>query len=515
MAKKIIVKKEESRKIKEEIKDKDIEVIETYPIKEPYSSIRITYNNKTHEYLYEVIEAGLTEKESEVLQFIESILARTLEYEKEGNIEERKKRMEEQIEELIKSREIKIPLESIRKVSYYITRNYVGYGKIDPVMNDTMIEDVSCDGVKVPMFVYHRVYQSIKSNLSFDSDEEVDSFVIALAQKCGKQISVAEPLLDGTLSDGSRLQTSLAREVTTRGSSFTIRRFRENPLTPPDLVRFNTMSAEMCAYCWLAVEFGESMIACGGTACGKTSTMNAILLFIPPQMKIISIEDTREINIPHENWIAGLTRSGFGGKGGEGSGEVDMFELMRAALRQRPQYLVVGEVRGQEAFILFQAMATGHTTYSTMHADSVRSIVHRLENPPINLPRVLLSALNLVILQSQVMLGDRMTRKINKIVEILGVDPDTNDLITNTVYEWEPAGDNFKFLGHSVLFEKIMDRKNMTTDELKEEFKKRAEIIQWMVKKNVRHYKDVASIIAAYHKDPEGMIKKVRSELYA
>jgi flagellar protein FlaI len=271
----------------------------------------------------------------------------------------------------------------------------------------------------------------------------------------------------------------------------------------------------MMAYLWLAVEFGESIITLGGTACGKTSTMNAIMLFIPPQAKIVSIEDTREINIPHENWIAGLTRSGFAGKTGAGSGEIDMFELVKAALRQRPQYVVVGEVRGKEAFSLFQAMATGHTAYSTMHADSVRSIIHRLENPPINLPRVLLSALNIVVLQSQVMLGDRMVRRINKIVEIVGLDPDTNDLITNTVYEWNPSGDKFKYLGHSVMFEKIMSKKNMTMDEINEEFKRRTEIVNWMMKKKVRSYKEVAKIVSQYYTDPGDIIKRIKAETHA
>ncbi|MEW6070854.1 MAG: type II/IV secretion system ATPase subunit, partial [Candidatus Thermoplasmatota archaeon] len=409
MAKKLVVKErlEKPSAMLEELA-LDIDVIETYPIREPFSSIRITYNRKTHEYLYEVIEQPLNEKEQEIMQFIKGILSRTLEYELEPTLEARRKRMEEQIKELIRVRDIKIPKASLDKISYYVTRDFVGYGKVDPIMNDTMIEDISCDGVNVPVFLYHRVYESIKTNLKFETDEELDSFVISLSQKCGRQISVAEPLLDATLPDGSRLQAALAREVTTRGGSFTVRRFRENPLTPPDLVRFNTNSAEMMAYLWLGVENGESMLMCGGSACGKTSTMNAIMLFIPSHMKIVSIEDTREVNIPHENWIAGLTRSGFGGKLGEGIGEIDMYELMRAALRQRPQYLIVGEIRGSEAFTLFQAMATGHTTYSTMHADSVRSIIHRLENPPINLPRILLSALNIVVLQSQVMLGDRM-----------------------------------------------------------------------------------------------------------
>ena len=512
---KMAVKKDVEEEIPE-ILDKDVEEIETYPIAEPYAKIRITYDHKTHAYLYEVIEKKISEEEKKILDFIKKILSKTIDYETFGeNIAERKKQLSDSADEIIRSRGIKIDEKSKGIIKYYLCRDFVGFGKIDVPMNDEAVEDISCDGSNVPMYVVHRAYESIKTNLVFETDDEVDSFVIALAQRSGKQISVADPMVDGTLPDGSRLQATLAKEVTTRGSSFTIRRFRENPLTPPDLVRYNTLSAEMMAYLWLAVEFGESIITSGGTACGKTSTMNAMMLFIPPQAKIVSIEDTREINIPHENWIAGLTRSGFGGKTGSGSGEIDMFELVKAALRQRPQYVIVGEVRGQEAFSLFQAMATGHTAYSTMHADSVRSIIHRLENPPINLPRVLLSALNIVVLQSQVMLGDRMVRRINKIVELVGLDPDTNDLITNTVYEWHPSGDKFEYLGHSVMFEKVMSKKNMTMNEMNEEFKRRTEVVNWMLKKNVRNYQEVAKIVSHYYTDPEGTMKEISAEAHA
>jgi flagellar protein FlaI len=356
----------------------------------------------------------------------------------------------------------------------------------------------------------------MRTNIVFEDDRELDAFVIQLAQRCGKHISVADPMLDATIPDGSRLQATLAREITTRGSSFTIRRFRENPFTPPDLLRLKTLSAEMIAYLWLAVEHGESMILCGGTACGKTSTMNAILLFVPSAMKIITIEDTREINLPHENWIAGLTRSGFGEKDKSGKvvGEVDMYELLRAALRQRPQYMIVGEVRGVETYTMFQAMATGHTVYSTMHADSVKSMVYRLENPPINLPRILLSALRIVVLQAQVRIGKGAARRIRSIVEIVGIEPDTNELITNTVYAWNSADDSFTYNGHSFMFERIMALKNITTGQMKEEFKRRVEIVEWMGKRNISHYTDVFKIVAGYYKDPEEVSKRVRGELY-
>ena len=495
----------------------NLEEIEVQPIKDPYSFVRILYNREMNEYIYEVIEPQMTVEEERVLEFVTTALIKTMDYHfDEATVKEKEEFIRNSVRELLRKVGLGLTEVTLHRVTYFIVRDFVGYGPIDVLMCDDMIEDISCDGPQIPLFIYHKKYESMRSNIVFRSDHELDTFVIGLAQRCGKHISVAEPMLDATIPDGSRLQATLAREVTTRGSSFTIRRFRANPFTPPDLLRVKTMSAEMLAYLWLAVEQGESIVICGGTACGKTSTLNAILLFIPSAMKIITIEDTREINLPHENWIAGLTRGGFGARGADGklAGEIDMYELLRAALRQRPQYLIVGEVRGVETYTMFQAMATGHTVYSTMHADSVKSMVYRLENPPINLPRILLSSLNIVIIQAQVKVGKGIARRIRNIVEIVGIEPETNELITNTVYVWNSADDNFTYNGHSFLFERIMTMKNMTAAQMKEEFKRRVEIIEWMGKANVRNYIDVANIVASYYKDPDGTIRKVRSELY-
>lgn len=496
------------------VREKDIEEIEVVPIKEPYSYVRIIYDKINHEYIYNVVEPKLTDKEKKDLEFIEDSLIKTLDYELEEIDEETVENfLRQSIDEIISDYSLEIDKDSKEKIFYYVCRDFIGFGKIDVFMKDLQLEDISCDGPCVPIFLFHRKYESIRTNVLFESDEELDSFVIKLVQKSGKHISVANPIVDATLSDGSRLQATLAQEVTPRGSSFTIRKFREDPLTPPDLVASNTMSAEMAAYLWLAVQYGESMMCSGGTASGKTSTLNAICLFIPPSMKIVSIEDTRELNLPHENWIAGLTRGGFGNNNGNTLGEIDMYELMRTALRQRPQYLIVGEVRGKETYTLFQAMATGHTTYSTMHADSAQSIVHRLESPPINLPRILLSALDIVILQGQVRLKDNMVRRIKEIIEFVGIEPHTNEITTNSVFIWTPNGDRFKFMGHSALFDKIAIRKNITRKEVMEEWERRVEIINWMQKTKTRSYIDVAKITSSYYKEPEKTLEKIRRDL--
>ena len=420
------------------------------------------------------------------------------------------KTLTEDFEGIIEDYGLEMSEESKGKLHYYIIRDFVGYGKIDVIMDDPAVEDVSCDGPEIPVFIYHRELGSVKTNVIYDTDEELESIVVSFAQRCGRIITIAEPVLDATLPDGSRLNATLGREVTTRGSSYTIRKFSEDPLTMVDLLRFNTLDEDMGAHLWLSCQYGESIISAGGTASGKTSTMNSIALFIPPACKVISIEDTREINLPHENWIAGVTR---GGAEAESEGDIDMYDLLRAALRQRPEYVLVGEVRGKETMAVFQAMATGQITYSTIHADSVPSIVHRLENPPINIPRILILGLNLIILQAQVRVKGKRTRRIKELVEVIGIEPTTNEVITNTVYKWMPAKDEFKYGGHSKLYEKIMERENLTAEEVLEEVNRRSRIIIWMMKKGVRKHVEVASVINEYYRDPKPLVDRVLKEL--
>ncbi|HDP97406.1 MAG TPA: secretion system protein E [Euryarchaeota archaeon] len=498
------------------IVDPKVDEVEVISIKEGYSFVRIKYDNVSNEYIYEVIEPPLSKDEVDVLDLVKGLLIANIEKIDWETVSEKEKYLRNSVGKIMKDLGIDLNPLSKERVMYYILRDFIGYGKISVLMIDPNVEDLSCDGVKIPFYVYHRKYGSIRSNLMFDREEDLDGFVVWLAQKCGKHISVAQPLLDATIPDGSRLQATLGKHVTKKGSSFTIRRFKENPFTPLDLLRFKTMSTDMMAYLWAAIEYGQSMLVCGGTASGKTTTLNAVLLFIPPQMKIISIEDTRELNLPHENWIPSLTREGFGGKSqitGKSAGEIDMFELLTTAMRQRPQYLMVGEVRGKEAYVVFQAMATGKTAYSTFHAEDVQAMVHRMENDPINLPRALVTALNIVMLQAQVKVGTKMTRRVKSITEVVGIDPETNELITNSVFNWNPADDTFNYSGHSYVYEKIRMGRNWTPREMEREIRRRAEILEYMKKAGVNNYKEVASIISTYYKFPEKLMKQIREKM--
>ena len=489
-----------------------IEEIEAYPVNEPYAYIRIIYDHATHEYTYQVLEPLLTEPEKDLLKELKERLFDTLDINtKDLSKGDARLRLRVSTDNIMHDYGIKLTPVQREKIMYNMYKDFLGDGQIDAIMHDKYIEDISCDGVNVLIFAYHASYESMKTTLSYHNAEELDSFVTKLAQRAGKYISIAEPILDGTMSDGSRIQMTLGQEVTAHGSTFTIRKFKDEPITPTDLIEWKTFVPLSIAYIWLAVENGKSMLFAGGTASGKTTSLNAIALFIPPMAKIVTLEDTREVKLPHPNWIPSVTRDSFDAAG---RGEINMYELLRAAMRQRPEYIIVGEVRGKEAQTLFQAMSTGHTTYSTIHADSVSSVVHRIENPPLDVPRNMLSALDIVCVQVQARVGGKRIRRSKQIVEILDIDPRTNELITNEVFKWRSATDEISYSGKSYILEEIMESKGWTDNRMREELKRRQEVLEWMRIKKIRHYKDVSKILISYHRDPEAVIEKVRKDLY-
>ncbi len=499
-----------------EITDEDLKQIDLQSIESPYSYVRILFSTSRNEYYYEVIEPPLNITEEKLYKKLKDDMVDLVEFQNLPTRKEREEYLIKLLNDAIEKENVSISDETYAKFIYYIKRDFEGYGPIQVPMLDPEVEDISCDGVNIPLYIYHRKYESVRSNLKFESEDELDKFVIWIVQKSGKHISIATPMVDATMPDGSRLQATLGKYVTKRGSSFTVRRFKPNPFTPIDLIKFKTMSREMAAYLWLAVENGISMIIAGGTASGKTTTLNATLLFIPPNAKIVSIEDTRELNLPHENWIPSLVREGYGEYNpvtGKRAGEIDMFDLLTAALRQRPHYIIVGEVRGREAYTVFQAMATGKTCYTTFHADDVKSLVHRLENEPINLPRALLTSLDLVLLQGQVKVGTKMTRRVKSLTEIVAIDPESGELVTNNAYTWNPSDDTFNFSGHSYVYEKISTIKNWSPRRMEIEVKRREMVLEYMEKIGVTNYREVSRIIAEYFKDSDRFIEKIQDVL--
>lgn len=486
-----------------------IDGVEVYPVNAPYAYIRITFNRHTHEYSYSVIEPEVSEDEEKILLELRERLYDVLDTSATVMTrDESKIHLRQKTDGIIQDYGIHLDTVAREKLLYRTERDFLGEGLIDAIMHDPYIEDISCDGVNSTIFVYHKHFESMRTNLKYTDEEELDSFVVKLAQRAGKFISIADPMLDATMKDGSRIQMTLGTEVTAHGSTFTIRKFSEEPITPTDLIEWSTFSPLSMAFLWLAVESGKSAIFAGGTASGKTTTLNALALFIPPLAKIVSLEDTRELQLPHPNWIPSVTRHSFDSAG---RGEIDMYELLRAALRQRPEYILVGEVRGHEALTLFQAMSTGHVTYATMHADSVASAVHRLENSPIDVPRNMLSALDFISIQVQSRVGGQRIRRNKQIIEVIDLDPRTNELITNEVFTWHQSSDEIRFSGKSYILEEIMEQRAWTDERMAEELKRRQEVLEWMRQNNIRHFEDVSRVLVSYFRNPDQLIETIRS----
>ena len=473
-----------------------------YWVNEPYSFVSILHNDEKNEFLYFVAEPELSLFERMVLETVYENILDTLTIYETSNLS-KGEIIENKTLELLDSYSIEIDMKTIHKILYFIKRDYIGYERLDTLIKDTNIEDISCDGSDVPLFVYHRKYHNIKTNQSFEA-ERLDSFVVKLAQRCGKQISLGEPLINSTLPDGSRLNATLGKEVTFRGSSFTIRKFREHAFTPVDLIRNHTYSVDILAYLWMAVENAKSMIFAGATAAGKTSSLNSVSLFIPPVAKIVSIEDTHELMLHHTNWIGSVTRESFAKN--SSVTDIDMYELLRQALRQRPEYIIVGEIRGKEATTLFQAINTGHTTYSTMHADSVDTVISRLEGEPINIPRVMIQSLDILCIQKMMVMGNKRVRRLDTMVEFIGIDPKTHDLRFNELYSWDPRDDSFRVGGKSFVLEDIMASRNWDEEKLNKELENRKKILEYMVAKDMDEY-EVVAIIQSYYADAEKTMK--------
>ncbi len=490
-----------------------IEEIDFYSLFEPFAYVEIIQEKETLDKRYVLIEMGLSEEETHYFKFIKETLDEfsfnTNDLETKGDSEY----LAERIDSIITEYMLDIDTLSKEKIIYYLEKDAIGLGKLDVLMKDPNIEDISCDGSGVSFFLYHRRYGSLKSNIMFTDDDALSDFVVKLAQKCGKHISISEPMLDATMPDGSRIQMTLSTEVTTKGSTFTIRKFSQDPFSPLDIIEFHTMSSEMVAFMWLGVENGINALIAGGTASGKTSTLNAMSLFIPRESKIVSIEETREINLPHPNWIPGVVRSGFGDVvGNKVIGEIDLYDLMKAALRQRPEYILVGEIRGKEAYVLFQAMATGHTVYSTVHADSAQSLIHRLEGKPIEIPRIMLQSLDIVCIQVISRVKNKRARRCKQIIEIIDIDPTTKEILTNEVFHWDPIEDKFVFSGKSYILERIKADKGISREDMIKEIKDRTTLLDWMNSNNIREFKKVATLVARYVDNPIDIMKKIRNE---
>jgi len=486
---------------------------EFYAVNPPYGYVGIDVDRKTGNLQYLVIEPIMTTEESRLLDRLKTIMIEEADLplstlRNEYLIEDY---LTNEIKKAIKTFRLKIPEESVEKFIYYVKRDFLGYGILDIPLRDPNIEDISCNGTGVPIFVWHRYYESILTNIRYDSKEELDSFITRLAYKAGDQISVARPILEGTLPEGFRIILTL-QEVSKRGDTFTIRKIRANPFTIIDLIEFGTISPQMAAYFWILVENLRSIIVAGAIGSGKTALLNSIAMFIRPEMKVITIEETRELHL-HDNWIPMVTRSSFQ----SGVQDITLFDLLKSSLRQRPDYIIVGEVRGEEAYTLFQSISVGHGGLCTIHAGNIESVEKRLLTKPMNIPPMMLSMMDVIVLIGRSKLGDNIVRRVMDVSEIVGVDDEKGRAIFEKMYVWDPRSDSFilsaESASESYVFKRVSETKYIPMEALLDELTRREYILKWMVHRNIRSYKDVADVIRRYYLDPNDVHNKARLEI--
>ena len=475
--------------------------IDKYPLKAPFSYASILYNQEKANHLYFVDELKLTKEEERVFENLRDLIETSLESpDSNDNIN-----FESHLNTVIKEHEKMFfanSTASLEKVKYYLKRDISGFGLIDPLMHDVNIEDISCSGTDKPIYVWHRKYDSLPTNIQFLPEEKLNSFISRIVFRAGKHISSAFPITDLALQGNHRLSVLYQKEVTPKGTSFTIRKFREDPYTIIDLIGFGTVDLQIAAYLWMLVEAKMSFIIIGPTGSGKTTILNTIVGLVNPNYKIFSVEDVAEININHENWFTLVSRSGFGLAG---EGEIGLHDLIKAGLRHRPDYVVVGEIRGSEAYVMFQAMATGHGGICTMHADSLESAIKRLQQKPMDIPAGYISLMNCAVVVKRVKEGSgHGARRVMTVSEI------SDATSSHTAFSWISREDYFKNqIEDSKLLQRVAESTGRDMNEILEEHNRRTAILKWMLEHDIHDYKKVTEVIGKYYMDPDALMHEI------
>jgi len=483
-------------------------VIDEYWVQEPFAKVYIVMAPELGVgYHYFVDEVKLSPAEKEAHEKLVSIISHELQAPETLDVDAAQYVLEEAKRLTLKYRRSiakKLTKESLEKVYYYVVRDLAGYGELNALMLDPNIEDISCNGVNKPVYVWHRRYESIPTNIRFVEEFYYDNFILKLAHISGKHISSAQPILDASLPDKHRLACTFMREVSTHGSTFCIRKFRPDPFSIIDLINLGTLDARMAAYLWLMLENKMNLMIIGGTGAGKTSTLNALTSLISPNDKLVTVEEVAELNPPHENWVQLVSRRGFK-FGTADTTSISLFDLVKLSLRYRPDYIIVGEVRGEEAYVLFQAIATGHGGICTMHADSLDHAVKRLTSPPMNVAEVYIPLMNVCLYIARVDLpngagGPRFGRRIRNVWEVVDFGK------YNQISVWLPAKDKFQTdLKESILLERIAEKRGVTKEDLLMEIDRRERLLKAMAERNIRDQREVAQIIMRYYYQCRGI----------
>ncbi len=474
-----------------------------YPVGDPIFIHAVKEKNAI---LYKPIEPNLTSEEQDIM---EKVMAIILEHAADYPPPESPDVLEANIDKIYsrivsvggankaKGNSVTVVKGLYEKLLYNIKREVIGLGPIEPLIRDSNIEDISCIGAD-GVYIVHKIFGSITTTISFGDNNRLMLFAKRISERVGRPVSDKVPIVDATLPDGSRLSVVYSMDVSARGPSFTIRKFSDVPISIVQLVQYNTLSAEEAAYVWLALEYGQSVFVCGETASGKTTVVNAIIPFIRPELKVFSAEDTPEIRAPQEAWQQLVTR-----ERGAADSRVSLFDLLRTALRSRPNYIIVGEIRGAEGSMAFQAMQTGHPVISTFHAASVRKMIQRFTGDPINIPVTFMDNLNIAMIQQAVYVNGRFLRRTTSINEIEGYYEELGGVSTKQVFQWDPTTDQHTFRGMNNSY--VLEKRIAVTSGLEDpkliydELFKRARIIEYLAKNNLNSYFQVFDLIKKFY----------------
>lgn len=485
-------------KIKPEYK-----IIDEYDVNIPNSKVKIVSSPELGEGLhYFIEETELNEEQHDTYQKIVRILSKEFTSPTGEHIDPKDYVYEqaEIIAEKYHKSLGKFTIEQWDSIFYYVVRDLTGYGPLQTIMEDPWIEDISCNGLNVPIFIWHRKYESIPTNITFRSTQTLNDFLVKIAHKSGKHISSAQPVLDAMLPEKHRLAATFMKEVSMKGSTFCIRKFRAEPLSILDLIQIGTLNARIAAYFWLILEHKKSFMIVGGTGSGKTTMLNALLSLMSQNDKIVTAEEVPELSPPVANWTQLNSRESFNFGDGP-SGDITLFDLIKVSLRYRPDYVIVGEVRGEEAYVLFQALATGHGGLCTMHADSIDRVVKRLTSPPMNVSEVYIPLMNIALYIQRVELphkkdGLSFGRRVRSVSEIAEYD---NYL---EVSRWDPRTDTFTTMfKDSYILQQISVSSGKTMDQLLDEINKREQYIENMIETGIENQRDVAEKILSYYQN--------------
>jgi len=399
-------------------------------------------------------------------------------------------------------------LRNIDKLASQISQEMLGYGELDPMIKDDDLEEIMVIGVNRPVFVYHRKIGMMVTNVYFQEDSDIKALIDLIARQVNRRIDQQTPILDARLPDGSRVNATIP-PVSADGSTLTIRKFRKDPLTVIDLINFKTLSSHLAAFLWVCVD-GMGVKPCnaiiaGGTGSGKTTTLNTVAAFIPPRERIITIEDTLELQLPHFHVLRMETRP----PNIEGKGELDMDTLVKNSLRQRPDRVIVGEVRGKEAVTLFTAINTGHSGFGTLHSNTARETITRLTNAPMNVPHIMIPALDFIIMQNRMYRPEGGSiRRVTEVAEVVGMEEGNVQL--NRIFEWNNVADKVEYVGiASNTLRSIADLRGISITEVEEEIERRRLVLEFMADKNIRAIQEVGNCIHNYYKDPDEVLEKI------